>query len=367
MHSSTSNSDAALPVEAQDQESDYWRRRAPERPWLMIALVAALITAALVGGWEVYWRTQWHVAGDFKDSNGLWAQERRRATADATVIIGTSRALFGLDLDVWESAGRGRPVQLALPGTSPRLFLTDLAADERFHGLLIIDVTGPAFFMQRGGRNERVLPYSRDETLSQRADQALSMQLERTFAFIDEQTRPKRMLFLAPLPPRPGQTDRVDPHKLAIFGADRNGELWSRVTEDEAYRQEAMRIWARNSSRYRRLSDSDVSDVIAETRRDVERIRARGGEVVFIRMPYEGVYRREDEFFPRALFWDRLIRDTNSIGVAWQDHPELQGYELPEWSHLSAREGERYTRALTSILYARLDEQREGSGRAVVR
>lgn len=368
MPSSTSSSDLRdAAVADDDQQSDYWRRSTPPRAWAAIALVAALIAAGLAGAWEMYWRTQWHVAGDFKDSEGLWAEQRRRATGDATVLVGSSRALFGLDMDVWEEAGHGRPVQLALPGTSPRMFLTDLAEDESFNGLVIVDVMVPAFFGRRGGRNEDVLPYFYNETPSERADHALTIPLERAFAFIDEQTRPKRMLFLAPFPTRPGQPPRMDPHKLAITGADRNSELWARVLEDPAYREEAQQIWISLWARMRAPNDEQLNTIIAETRRDVERIRARGGDVVFIRMPYAGVYQGEDERFPRARFWDRLLRDTGSVGVAWQDHADLQGYDPPDWSHLAPRDGERYTRDLTRILYAELSERRETTQRPATR
>jgi hypothetical protein len=366
VRSSTSNSDVrggAPAVATDDQQSDYWRRSTPPRAWAAMALVTALITAGLTSAWEMYWRAQWHVAGDFKDSDGLWADQRRRATGDATVIIGSSRGLFGLDLDAWEEAGRGRPVQLALPGTSPRMFLTDLANDKDFRGLVVVDVMAPAFFGRRGGRNEDVLPYYYDQTPSQRADHALTIPLERTFAFIDEQTRPKRMLFLAPFPTRPGQAPRFDPHKLATAGPDRNSELWARILEDEAYREEAQQIWILLWPRMRAPNDEQLAAIITETRRDVERIRARGGDVVFIRLPYAGVYEGEDERFPRDRFWDRLLRETGAIGVAWQDHRELQGYDTPDWSHLGPREAERYTRELTRILYAEIDQTRDAERR----
>jgi hypothetical protein len=360
VRSSTSNSDAvdgAAAPGADDQQSDYWRRSTPPRAWAALALVAALITAGLVGAWEMYWRAQWHVGGDFKDSRGLWADQRRLATGEATVIIGSSRALFGLDMNVWEEAGHGRPIQLALPGTSPRMFLTDFAEDESFRGLLIVDVMSPAFFGRRGGRNEDVLPYYHRQTPSERIDHTLTLPIERVFAFIDEQTRPKRMLFLAPFPTRPGQPPRLDPHKLTSVDIDRNSELWTRVMEDEAYREEAKSIWTHLWQFSRAPNDEQLTALIAETRRDIERIRARGGEVVFIRMPYAGVYAAEDERFPRARFWDRLLRETNSIGIAWQDHPELQRYDPPDWSHLSPPDGERYTRDLARIMYARLAER----------
>jgi hypothetical protein len=44
--------------------------------------------------------------------------------------------------------------------------------------------------------------------------------------------------------------------------------------------------------------------------------------------------------------------------VTFHDYPELQGYYVPEWSHLEAREAERYTRTLAPIFYARLEEKK---------
>jgi len=32
------------------------------------------------------------------------------------------------------------------------------------------------------------------------------------------------------------------------------------------------------------------------------------------------------------------------------DYAELQGYELPEWSHMKKTEAERYTEALATII-----------------
>ena len=38
-----------------------------------------------------------------------------------------------------------------------------------------------------------------------------------------------------------------------------------------------------------------------------------------------------------------LLDRTHAPGIHFEDYPELQGYDLPEWSHLSPSEAERYT------------------------
>ncbi len=382
MPSSTSSSDGRLeglrpPPKLSFFDPEEVERPVPSSPWRALGAAALLAALVLTAGWELYWRGQWHEAGDYKNTESLWAQERRKAAGDATVILGTSRIFFGADLDVWEKeSGGDRPVQLALEGTIPRVFLEDVANDKNFRGRVIVDYTGQ-FFVQRGGRREDVIAFVKEESVSQRADHYLSKILERSFAFIDEQTRPKRMIFLAPFPVRSGMAERTDPRKLMILGDDRNAEVWSRIMEDEPYREKAKRIWAANTDRLRRrlapggplhaaLSDEAATRVIEEVKTSVEKIRARGGDVVFVQYPFAGVYTAfERDFFPRARFWDRLLAETQSAGVSFEDYKELQGYELPEWSHLAPRDAERYTKALVPLLYEKM--RRKAAERAAGR
>lgn len=357
-------------------DPEHVERSVPERPWRSLALIAALALALLTLGWELYWRAHWHEPGDFKNTSALWAQERRKATGDATVIIGSSRIFFGADLNVWEKASGDRPIQLALEGTGPRRFLEDLADDERFSGLVVMDYTGLNIIRSSGRRND-VLDYVREQSPSQRADHWLSKRLEKVFAFIDEQTRPRRMMYLAKLPPRAGQEARVDPHKMKRIDEDRNAEVWRRVMEDAAYREEAKRIWRAANDRIRAslvsgplaqsMSEEEIAKAIDEIARNVRKIRARGGDVAVVRYPFEGDYMElEGTYFPREKFWDRMIEETGCAGVNFEDYSELQGYDLPEWSHLAPREAERFTATLVPILYAEIERKRaERSARRV--
>ncbi|HEY9216711.1 MAG TPA: hypothetical protein VIO94_01580 [Phenylobacterium sp.] len=326
----------------------------PERPWGRIGLTVLLLTLLLVGAWEGYWRSRMYVTGDMKNSSGAWAQERRRATGDATVLIGSSRNFYDVDLGVWEKTAGVRPVQLSLEGTSPRFALTDLANDPKFHGLVIADIVTGAFLGSAGGRRADVLAYSKNQSPSQRAGHVLTNGLDHVFAFLDDQTRPKEIWFNQYLPPRAGQPPRRDPYKLSIMEADRNSEMWRRVYEDEAYRQESIRIWHQMPFlRFPPPPEPVVAKAMAEVRRDVRKIRARGGDVVFVMHPMSGEFlQTEHALFPRDRYWDRLLRETHSVGVHWEDYPQMQGYRLPETSHLHPRDAEAYTAHLARILAA---------------
>ncbi len=369
MPSFTSSSDNAYPaVKTSFFDPEHVVRPVPDRPWRAILLGAVIATIALMTGWEIYWRGKEFVAGDFKNTAGLWTEQRNKAVGDATVFIGSSRMLFDIDLDIWEELTGERPIQLSLEGTSPRIFLTDLANDDAFHGTVVVGLMAPLFFTTDGGLRAEVLNYRKDETPSQRWDHQLSLNLERYFAFTDEQTRPKRQMSMAPLPLRDGMKPRFEPRKLEIMTADRNTEMWSRLINDEVFREEAKAQWEiglklfapppnPDGSPPAPMPDFVIDEVIGSVQADIDKIRARGGDVAFARLPYGGGFTPAEDFgFPRERFWDRLLSVTNSVGVTWHDHEELQGYDLPEWSHLSAREAERYTRAFVPIFTAQMEK-----------
>lgn len=372
MPSSTSSSEpkgAAFVKPPVSFDPEHVDRPVPPRPWRALAIAAVLTTVILTVGWEIYWRGKMYVAGDFKNTNALWAEQRRKAVGESTAIIGSSRIFFDIDLDVWEEVSGVRPIQLALEGTSPRIFLADLASDEKFHGLVIVGVTAPLFFTQDGGLRAEVLKYIKDESPSQKADHFLSKILDRYFAFVDEQTRPKTQITMAPLPLRDGMKLRFNVRKLEALEADRNTELWVRVAADQRFREEAKGQWQIGFELFAPppgpdgnpapMPDEAINAVIAEVKANIDKIRARGGDVAFLRLPYDGGFVPiEDQGFPRERFWDRLVSQTESAGVTFHDYPELQGYYVAEWSHLEAREAERYTRALAPIFYARLEEKR---------
>jgi hypothetical protein len=58
--------------------------------------------------------------------------------------------------------------------------------------------------------------------------------------------------------------------------------------------------------------------------------------------------------FPRARTWDVRLAATGAPGIHFEDYPELrpdvQGYYLPEWSHMTRADGERLTAALYEII-----------------
>src|SRR5262245_33690633 len=122
MHSSTSSSEAlardaelaphlhvvAAPLPAVHDV----RRTVPAHNWSVMAACAAIGCMLLVAAWEHHVRWLGYVA-DYDDTPGLWVKQRQLAATarpEQLVLVGASRTLFDLDLDVLQGAAGSRPI-----------------------------------------------------------------------------------------------------------------------------------------------------------------------------------------------------------------------------------------------------------------
>ncbi len=335
-------------------------RDIPAQPWRSILFAAAALFVLLLGSWEMYWRSFGATPG-YYNSDGEWAQQRRRIDAGEgakTVLIGSSRVLFDVQLPVWEKAAGERPIQLAIEGTSPVPMLEDLAADPKFTGRVLVGVASDLFFSGFAYRGA-VVPYFHRESPSRRVGNWLSRTLvEPYFAFFDFDFALAAVLKRQDWPHRTGTPMIDDVRKLLVQEADRNTHLWSKVETDPEYRQIARNIWAQRfdapppptmdtPEKLQKVVDAQIQRAVDA----VEKLRARGVRVLFLRPPTAGRYLEFDnKVFPRVKTWDVLLARTGAQGIHFEDYPELQGLELPEWSHLSHADADRFTAALYRII-----------------
>ena len=344
-------------------------RDIPPQPWNRIFFVAMLLAALLVAGWELYWRA-YGVAPSYRNSDGQWAQQRRRideGEGGKTVLIGSSRVLFDVQLPVWEKATGERPIQLALEGSSPVPFLEDLAADPNFTGRLLVGVTPGLFFSGRALRGDAIAYYHKQGP-SQRSGHWLSQHLlEPWLAFYDPDFALATVVKRLAWPVRPGMHEPPAVRKLALQDSDRNTHMWRKLETDPGYRAMVRGGWAARFAKPPPDMDTPAKAqtiIDAQIKRAavaVKKLRSRGVKVLFVRAPSNGpYYAAEQRDLPRAQTWDRLLQATGAPGIHFEDYPQLQGYEQPEWSHLSAAEANRFTAALVPLVereFSRMENQ----------
>lgn len=334
-------------------------RDIPAMPWGPIWLGALALLLVLFGAWEWHWRA-FGAEPSYRNSDGQWAQQRRRINhgeGGKTVLVGSSRVLFDVQLPVWEKALGERPIQLALEGTSPLPVLEDLAADPDFSGRLLVGIAPDVFFTGFRYRG-KVVDYTKKQGPSQRSGTWISQTLlEPNFAFYESDFALGTVLERQAWPLRPGMTRDLHVRRLSVSALDRNTRMWSKLVDDPAYAKLAQDTWAERFNgppppfidTPEKLSKV-INEQIEKTAVAVAALNARGVEVVFLRAPSNGgYYAFEQKVFPRETTWDALLRRTGAPGIHFEDYPELQGYALPEWSHLSAAEADRFTAALAPL------------------
>jgi hypothetical protein len=336
-------------------------RDIPLQPWRRIFVTAMVLTAFALGGWEAYWRA-FGASPSYRNSDGAWAAQRRRIDSGegaSTVLIGSSRILFDVQLPVWQRFTGERPIQLAIEGTSPVPVLEDLAADRNFTGRLLVGVAPELFFSGFSYRGD-VVPYYHKQTPSQRSGHWLSSHLlEPVFAFYDPDFALDTVVRRQAWPRRPGlPAQRPVRRLLSMQDPDRNSHMWRKVESDPQYRALARGIWDERfngppppmldtPAKLQKTIDAQIGRAAAA----VATLRARGVQVLFVRPPSNGhYYAFEQKVFPRARTWDVLLQRTGAPGIHFEDYPQLQGFEQPEWSHLSAADATRFTAALMPIV-----------------
>jgi hypothetical protein len=333
-------------------------RSVPAAPWVRILTLMLCLAILALAAWEYRMRQIGLQAGDIGDGRGHWSVERDKlidSDPDAIAIVGASRILFDTNLDLFEEKTGIRPVQLALPGTNARPFLEDLAQNRDFSGLVIVGITEVSFFREEVGLYRDALEYYRTESPSQRFGHLAHRILSRFLAFIDDNYGLITLLERLPVQERSGVSGPYDQvWKLSVAVDDRQTYLWERIETDAFLRDHARHAWDDFSGDP--VSREVVDSVIESTRRDIARIRERGGEVVFVRPPSSGpVLTNERLRAPRSRVWDRLLAETGTVGIHFEDDPRMTGLDLPEWSHLTGRDGRIFTEAYVDVMIQRVD------------
>jgi len=370
MPSSTSSSDTPLAGEVAVTRPGFVRltasdrpgiaqpvpvRDIPARPWPRILAAALSLLLIAMGTWEWRMRALGLQAGDLDDGPSFWAEQRRRIDGGdvAIAILGDSRILFDTDLARFEKVTGVRPVQLAIAGSTALPFLEDLADAPQFKGLAIVGIADRSYFRGGGGLGAVALDRYRFESPAVRASFLLHRALSRVLAFLDQKYRLNALVRLLDGGWRASVQLPINERlwKLGTITDDRQTFLWARVETDTRVRAHQRAAWGRFLPPF---PAATIMSTVERTRRAVAKIRARGGEVVFVRPPSAAELRAyEEQTVSRAQGWDLLLRRAAVHGVHFDDYPAMQDLVLPEYSHLSRACAtvftDAYARAIASL------------------
>jgi hypothetical protein len=320
------------------------------------------LTLIATASWEIYLRKKG--AGISYDETGpLWAHQRKKVylpTNEATVFIGSSRNKYDLDTKTWRALTGETPIQLAQDGNCPLPVFDNLAADENFKGKLIVDVTEGLFFNTSPGNRIEIntaLKYYKDETPAQKASYAINRLLESKLALLDKEFFSMgAMINALDLPNRKGVFKfPIFPMEFSRTTIERQNFMTEKFVADTNLQQQVQKIWLFVFEMIKAqppLSQQSIDSLFATVKSNVDKIRARGGKVLFVRTPSNGPFWMGEQMgFPRAAYWDRLLKETGCPGIHFTDYPVMKQFVCPEWSHLTPADAITYTKELVRILH----------------
>ena len=357
-----------MPSSTSSFETYELKRIIPKHHWMLLALLSVVITAGLTLGWELYCRSLGYEPS-LNDSTDLWASRRMilDEEPDRTVLIGSSRMLFDFNMDVYEKGMGERPLQLATVGTNPLAYLEDLADHPEYSGTVIVGVV-PGLFMAPGGppvaAAKKHLDRYREWSPTQRVGHYVSSILERRLAFLNDEDLTLNQLLLKLKIPNRGKVKVPPTHPPHFHQVDeeRQGGMTDFAANNSALQNRIQQIWLplftppppkKGLSPEEQKTEHQKAEkhIMDRTKKAVEKIRNRGGKVVFLRLPSTEELRvLENKYSPRAQVWDSLLRVTNAPGIHFEDYPQLTGFDCPEWSHLNKKDATEFTRRLIPLL-----------------
>jgi hypothetical protein len=321
---------------------------------ILTFILVAIFTLCL----EWYWRNRGFTP-THNDDKMLWATKRKeldKLTEQATVFVGGSRIKYDLDISTWEKLTGEKAIQLAITGTPGRLVLRHLANSKKFKGKLILDVAeGQLFSVADTTRIDKsareAIAYYANETPAQRLSASINYYLESKLALLEERKFSLTPLLLdLKIPNRPGIFAIPPfPKEMSTVSFDRQNSMTPMFIKDPRLQKTQIDTWMGFKMPPVIKGDALIA-FLKETKAAIDKIRSRGGTVIFVRPPSsKGILEREKRF-PRQQYWDRLLKYTNTPGIHFADYPETANLTCPEWSHLGPKEAVIYTTQLVKIL-----------------
>ena len=327
------------------------------------AIFTVVLTLAFIAGWEIYWRNN-GFAITYNDDVALWAVQRENLylpREEATVFIGSSRMKFDVDLPTWKNITGEETVQLALVGTSPRKMLENFANDQKFKGKVLLDMTEGLFYSRApwvdASANDAIKFY-KTYSPAQRASAFLNHGMESGFVFLEgRRFGLNALLNEITLPGREGvMVEPPFPKEFEWTNYDRQTYMAPSFVADTNLHKRQTDIWtgfgALDTSPA--IGGDSLITIFKELKTNIDKIRSRGGEVLFIRPPSSGPWLvAEAEVYPRQKYWDDMLAYTNTTGIHFQDYPETSSFICPEWSHLTREDAVIYTKHLIKTLQSK--------------
>lgn len=331
-------------------------RKVPQQPWAKIVIIAFVVVLLLLVGWELLARKMHHQPGGYLSGmDAMWAQERRKLDNPEhdirVVLTGSSRMLWAADLNIMEQQLGTRPLQLSLPGTSPALFVADIVENTTFDGIILVGVSPFLFnWLTDGFFGHDAFARYHDESPSQWLSTKLHDPLANKLGFIDEGFSLFELIDHYLILPQRENAKVLNQQgwKLGDTYDDRQTDMWAPIEQRGSFdNQQILNFWLPGIDK---IETPDEMANMAQEAIDffsplITKLQARGGDMIFIRMPSSGLYLEQDiNSKHQQHLWLPMIKGFNAPAINSMDFDELStDLDIPEWSHLSRKSQDEWS------------------------
>jgi hypothetical protein len=242
-------------------------------------------------------------------------------------------------------------------GSTPLPVLDNLANDEKFKGKLVVDVVEGLFFAIHDAdwRPVQGIKQYKEQTPAQWASFHINHLLESKLVFLDKEWNSLgAKLDQLPLKDREGiHNFKGFPSDFGRVKFNRQEYMTNKMAGDTSISNKVIAIWQMfgRADTTPPITGKTLDSVFTAIKTSVDKIKARGGKVIFVRPPSTGGYRAaEKKFYPREMYWDKLLTTTGTDGIYFEDYPVLARLNCPEESHLNLSDAKIFTNELIRIL-----------------
>jgi hypothetical protein len=301
--------------------------------------MGVVLAVALLAGLEMFWRHQGHLPS-VVDSEELWAIERERVSADNVIaILGTSRAVTGISMaTLRERLPQKRPVMLAIAGHAPGSVLRNVLADRRFHGTVVVEMEGSLYGAPFREPTSYLHTHAHGVELNSKANTIIRAMMQSTFTLLCANLSTSRVLSslveYQELPPPSHQFVHADRSISADFRSWDTHHLLA-PPGTTIISPPGPVAWL---------------NTMATLEPDIAALRARGGDIAFVRFPTTVDQYGEEAAYPRATHWDPWASKTAAKTLHYKDVPAMADLDCPDGSHLDMRDAPGFTNALVDEL-----------------
>ena len=323
-------------------------REIPGGDWRGAWAVALVLAGVLVWRLEVTTRAHGQ-RPSVTDDELTWSLARRTVDDDARVVafVGSSRLQLAYSASAFAEVAPGwRGVQLAINGVKAPGILDDLADDEHFHGLAVVDLVEWDFVDDGAGDARSYVTRFHDlwRAPGAVANKLLGGLAQARLAVLAVGGR----AFVTAFVHRDGWPP---PHWLAYSSAREGQGDFELVSAKLLAARRAS--WPNMFPTAPIEPDAWLAAARARIEPAIAKIRAHGGEVVIIHPPVSGTLAAGfDERFPRARYWDAFAAHSSALALHFRDLPIMRDLTCPDDMHLDERDQPAFTTSLVAALRA---------------